>query len=33
MSGNTLIFLELLITLFAVVGWGVWELYKLKKGR
>jgi hypothetical protein len=33
MSGSTLFFLELLITLGAVVGWGVWELYKLKKGR
>jgi hypothetical protein len=33
MSGNTLVALELGITLVVVVGWGVWELYKLKKGR
>lgn len=33
MSSSTLIFLEMAITLVAVVGWGAWELYKLKKGR
>lgn len=33
MSSGTLIALEMLITLVAVVGWGLWELYKLKKGR
>lgn len=33
MSSGTLIALEMTITLVAVVGWGVWELYKLKKGR
>ena len=32
MSSSTLIILEMSITLVAVVGWGVWELYKLKKG-
>jgi hypothetical protein len=33
MSGNTLMALELGLVFFGVVGWGVWELYKLKKGR
>ena len=33
MSSGTLIALEMAITLVAVVGWGVWELYKLRKGR
>jgi hypothetical protein len=33
MSSGTLIMLEMMITLVVVVGWGVWELYKLKKGR
>ena len=33
MSSGTLIVQEMAITLVAVVGWGVWELYKLKKGR
>lgn len=28
-----LIFLEMSLVLVLVVGWGVWELYKLKKGR
>jgi hypothetical protein len=33
MSGETLVFLELMITLGVVVGWGLWELHKLKKGK
>jgi hypothetical protein len=33
MSSSTLVILELGITFVAVIGWGVWELYKLKKGR
>ena len=33
MSGNTLVALEVGLIFVAVVGWGVWELYKLKKGR
>lgn len=33
MSSSTLISLELGITLVAVVGWGLWELYKLRKDR
>ncbi len=33
MSGSTLSLLEMGITLVACVGWGLWELYKLKKGR
>ncbi len=33
MSSGTLIILEMTIALVAVVGWGVWELYKIKKGR
>lgn len=32
MSSSTLIGIEMAIVLVAVVGWGVWELYKLKKG-
>jgi hypothetical protein len=33
MSSSTLIGLEMALILVVVVGWGVWELYKLKKGR
>ncbi len=33
MSSTALIVLEMTITLVAVVGWGAWELYKLRKGR
>ncbi len=33
MSGNYLILAEMAITFIAVIGWGFWELYKLKKGR
>lgn len=33
MSSGVLVGLELSITLVVVVGWGLWELYKLKKGR
>jgi hypothetical protein len=33
MSGGTMAFLEMALVFGAVVGWGVWELYKLKKGR
>lgn len=32
MSSSTLIILEMVITLVVCVGWGLWELYKLKKG-
>ncbi len=31
MSGSYLFLAEAMITFVAVVGWGVWELYKLKK--
>jgi hypothetical protein len=33
MSGSTMAFAEMAITFAVVVGWGLWELYKLKKGR
>jgi hypothetical protein len=33
MSSGTIIALELGLTLVLVVGWGVWELWKLKKGK
>lgn len=33
MSSGTLVALEMAITFCVVVGWGLWELYKLKKGR
>jgi hypothetical protein len=33
MSSSTIIALELGITLVLVVGWGFWELWKLKKGK
>jgi hypothetical protein len=33
MSGNTMVALELGLIFGAVIGWGFWELYKLKKGR
>ena len=33
MSSGTIIALELGITFIVVVGWGAWELYKLKKDR
>ncbi len=33
MSGNMLGLVEMGLTLFVCVGWGLWELYKLKKGR
>jgi hypothetical protein len=33
MSSSTIIGLEMTITLVAVVGWGLWELYKLKQDR
>jgi hypothetical protein len=33
MSGQTLMISELAITLGVVVGWGLWELYKLKKDK
>lgn len=33
MSGGMLVGLEMGITFAAVVGWGLWELYKLKKGK
>jgi hypothetical protein len=33
MSSSTIIGLEMAVVLLAVVGWGVWELYKLKKGK
>ena len=31
MNGSYLFLAEALITFLAVVGWGVWELYQLKK--
>ncbi len=33
MSSSTLIGIEMALVLFLVVGWGVWELYNLKKGK
>jgi predicted negative regulator of RcsB-dependent stress response len=33
MSGQALVIAELAITLGVVVGWGVWELHKLKKDK
>jgi hypothetical protein len=33
MTSGTIIALELGITLVVVVGWGLWELYKLKNDR
>jgi hypothetical protein len=33
MSGTTMVTLELLLVFGCVVGWGVWELYKLKKDK
>jgi hypothetical protein len=33
MSSSTLAFSEMAITLVAVVGFGLWELYRLKKGK
>jgi hypothetical protein len=33
MSGSTLAILEMSIVFIAAVGWGLWELYKLKNGR
>lgn len=33
MSGSTLVMLEMGLVFVVVIGWGVWELYKLKKGR
>lgn len=33
MSGSTLVMLEMGLVFVVVIGLGVWELYKLKKGR
>jgi hypothetical protein len=33
MSSGTIIALEMAVTLVVVVGWGLWELYKLRKDR
>jgi hypothetical protein len=33
MTGSTMVALELSLTFLVVVGWGLWELYKLKKDR
>jgi hypothetical protein len=33
MSGDMVKGIELLLILAAVLGWGFWELWKLKKGR
>ena len=33
MSRGSLIAIEMTLVFVLVVGWGVWELYKLKKGR
>jgi hypothetical protein len=32
-TSSTIIAMELGITLIVVVGWGFWELWKLKKGK
>jgi hypothetical protein len=31
MSGSHLFLAEMVVTFVAVVGWGLWELYNLKK--
>lgn len=33
LSSSTIIGLELAITLVLVVGWGIWELWKLKRDK
>jgi hypothetical protein len=33
MIGNSMALLELSLIFSVVVGWGLWELYTLKKGR
>jgi hypothetical protein len=33
MSGSTLVIIELTLTFGIAIGWGLWELYQLKKGR
>ena len=33
MSGSTLMMIEMVIVLVAVLGWGFWELHKLKKDK
>jgi hypothetical protein len=33
MIANNLGLIEMGFTFIVVVGWGVWELYKLKKGK
>lgn len=33
MSSGWLVTAEMAITVVVVLGWGFWELYKLKKGR
>ena len=33
MSSSMIITLEILLVLGLVVGWGLWELYKLRKWR
>jgi hypothetical protein len=32
-SGTTMVMLELMLVFGVVMGWGVWELYKLKKDK
>jgi hypothetical protein len=33
MSSSTIVTLEIAITAIVIIGWGLWELYSLKKGR
>lgn len=33
MTGTTMVALQLSLIFVVVVGWGIWELYDLKKGR
>jgi hypothetical protein len=33
MSSGTIIALEISLVLVLAVGWGLWELWKLKKGK
>jgi hypothetical protein len=33
MSSGTIVSLEIAVVAVVVIGWGLWELYSLKKGR
>lgn len=33
MSSSTIVTLEIAVVAIAVIGWGLWELHGLKKGR